>query len=310
MSSRAYKQVEFLAVGSFFVFDAEASDGSSKLARIPSSREDVFSTKSIPARSKRSLMKFLKFVIDYDSDEQRPLWQGQEQKPLSEFLVSEFKLDRNLQKYILALTLTLDGHVTVVDGLATIQRHLTSTGLFGPGFCAVYPKWGGSSEIAQVACRAGAVGGGIYMLDTRIQNNESKDDEISLSLSNELCVRTTKLVTSQNEAAPETQTITRLVAVVNSPLRTVFEVVVEGAPTPAVAVVAFPGSSTSPPDSPIYALVHSSETGECPAGQSKYHTSFPLLLFLALLLPGVMMIQTMNTYLHCLSLTALTINNL
>ncbi|KAI1101020.1 GDP dissociation inhibitor [Jackrogersella minutella] len=269
VSSRAYRQVEFLAVGSFFVYDAEASDASSKLARIPSSREDVFSTQSIPARSKRSLMKFLKFVIDYDSDEQKAVWQGQENKLLSEFLASEFKLDGNLQKYILALTLTLDGRVTVADGLAIINRHLTSMGLFGPGFCAVYPKWGGSSEIAQVACRAGAVGGGIYMLDTKSEiSNDS--NEISLKLSNQLSVRTTKLVTLQNEATPGAQTITRLVAVVNSPLQSLFEIVVEGAPTPTVAVVALPGGSAAGDDSSarIYALVHSSETGECPIGQS------------------------------------------
>ncbi|OTB04680.1 hypothetical protein M426DRAFT_150344 [Hypoxylon sp. CI-4A] len=271
VSSRAYRQVEFLAVGSFFVYDAEASEASSKLARIPSSREDVFSTQSIPARSKRLLMKFLKFVIDYDSEEQKPVWESRQDTLLSEFLASEFKLDGNLQKYILALTLTLDGRVSVADGLAAINRHLTSMGLFGTGFCAVYPKWGGSSEIAQVACRAGAVGGGIYMLDTKSKiDDSSNDDEITLSLFNDLSVRTTKLVTSKGEAMPDAQTITRLTAVVNSPLRSLFEVVVEGAPTPAVAVVVFPGGpvTDSSSDSPIYAFVHSSDTGECPAGQS------------------------------------------
>ncbi|KAI0839580.1 GDP dissociation inhibitor-domain-containing protein [Hypoxylon sp. FL0890] len=274
VSSRAYRQVEFLAVGSFFVYDAKASDASSKLARIPSSREDVFSTQSIPVKSKRSLMKFLKFVIDYDSEEQKPTWDGQEDKPLSEFLASAFKLDENLQKYILALTLTLDGRVTVADGLATIHRHLTSMGLFGPGFCAVYPKWGGLSEVAQVACRAGAVGGAIYMLDTEAETKDAaNDDEMTLNLSNDLSVRTTKLIISQHEAVPGSQSITRLVVVVNSPLTALFEVVVEGAPTPAVAVVAFPGStatedSNTVSEAPIYALVHSSDAGECPVGQS------------------------------------------
>lgn len=251
-------------MGSFFVYDAKASDASSKLSRIPSSREDVFSTKAIPVKSKRSLMKFLKFVIDYNSEEQRPVWQEQGEKFLSEFLSSEFKLDENLQKYILALTLTLDGRVTVVDGLAIIHRHLTSMGLFGSGFCAVYPKWGGSSEIAQVACRAGAVGGGIYMLDTKAKVSYDPDgDQMTLDLSNELSVRTTRLVTSQDEALPGAQTITRLVAIVNSTLPSLFEVSVEGAPTPAVIIVSFPSDG----EYPIYALVHSSDTGECPAGQ-------------------------------------------
>ncbi|KAI1449128.1 GDP dissociation inhibitor-domain-containing protein [Annulohypoxylon stygium] len=271
VSSRAYRQVEFLAVGSFFVYDAEASDDSSKLARIPSSREDVFSTQAIPAKSKRLLMKFLKFVIDYDSEEQKPVWQGREQMLLSEFLVTEFKLDENLRKYILALTLTLDGRVTVADGLATINRHLSSTGLFGPGFCAVYPKWGGSSEIAQVACRAGAVGGGIYMLDTKAEVNNDSDEEITLKLSNDMSVRTTKLITLQTETAPDSPAINRRIAVVNSPLQVLFGVVVEGAPTPAVAVVVIPADIFAP--NPIHVLVHSSETGECPAGQCVIYLS-------------------------------------
>ena len=46
-------------------------------------------------------------------------------------------------------------------------------GVFGPGFAAVIPKWGGSSEIAQVACRAGAVGGGVYILGTGVRSSSS-----------------------------------------------------------------------------------------------------------------------------------------
>ncbi|KAI1501626.1 rab proteins geranylgeranyltransferase component A [Biscogniauxia marginata] len=274
VSSRAYRQVEFLSVGSFFVYNAAGPESDSKLARIPSSREDVFLTQSIPVRSKRSLMKFLKFVVDYEYEEQKPIWQEQADAPLADFLGNEFKLDEDLQKYILALTLTLDGKVTVKDGLATIHRHLTSMNLFGPGFCAVYPKWGGSSEIAQVACRAGAVGGGIYMLDTSMEIDESAEgDEIPVNLSNGVTIQTRSLISAQQDPAKDAQAITRLVAVINAPLRSLFEVVLEGAPTPAVAVVAFPSNSLlategSAPDNPVYAFVHSSDTGECPVGQS------------------------------------------
>ncbi|KAJ8132206.1 hypothetical protein O1611_g1416 [Lasiodiplodia mahajangana] len=274
VSSKAYRQVEFLAVGSFFVYGTVGAVAGATLARIPSSREDVFSARSLPAKSKRTLMKFLKFVVDYDSDEQKPVWQEKANKLLSEYLVDEFKLDENLRNCILALTLTLDGKVTVKDGLATVHRHLTSIGFFGPGFCAVYPKWGGLSEIAQVGCRAGAVGGGIYMLNTPMSIQElGNSGEISLKLSNEISVRTRTLISSQQICSPAPQTIARLVAVIDSPLQSLFETSVEGAPTPAVAVVAFPPGSlptNSLPgsDTPVYAFVHSSETGECPSGQS------------------------------------------
>ncbi|KAI0971953.1 rab protein geranylgeranyltransferase component A [Xylaria arbuscula] len=274
VSSKAYRQVEFLAVGSFFVYDATDAVSGATLTRIPSSREDVFSAQSIPARSKRALMKFLKFVIDYDSDEQKPIWQERADKPLSEYLAEDFKLDKSLRDSILAMTLTLDGKITVQDGLATIHRHLTSIGLFGPGFCAVYPKWGGISEIAQVGCRAGAVGGSTYMLDTLVSIDKPDDKgEIALKLSSEVLIKTSTIVTSQQTCSTTSQAISRLVAVVNSPLLSLFEALTEGAPSPAVAVVAFPPGSL--PDNlhhgldvPIYAFVHSSDTGECPSGQS------------------------------------------
>lgn len=277
VSSRAYRQVEFLAVGSFFVYEQAATgDQKGTLSRIPSSREDVFSTQAIPARSKRSLMKFLKFVIEYDSEEQRSVWQEHASETLARFLEDQFKLDDSLRRYILALTLTLDGKITVRDGLAIIHRHLSSLGWFGPGFCAVYPKWGGGSEIAQVACRAGAVGGGIYMLDTGMEilpSDDAQPDTMSLKLSNGTTVQTSALVASRDESAEESLTIRRLVAVVDSTFANLFEVVVEGAPKPAVAVVSL-AASESASSLPVYTFVHSSDTGECPSGQSKSYCPF------------------------------------
>ncbi|KAK8067931.1 rab protein geranylgeranyltransferase component A [Apiospora saccharicola] len=262
VSSRAYRQVEFLAVGSFYVYEP-AKDGSDpKLSRIPSSREDVFSSQSIPARSKRSLMKFLKFVLEFDSDDQKPLWEDHADAPLTDFLTAQFKLEDGLKRYVVALTMALDGKASVRPGLAAINRHLTSLGTFGPGFCAVYPKWGGLSEVAQVACRAGAVGGGIYMLDTGATPKSSDENEkASLGLSNDITVQANSIVSGQ-ETTTGDQAISRLVAVVKSPLNSLFQVLVEGAPTPTVAVVALQSTP-----SPIYALVHSSDTGECPVGQ-------------------------------------------
>lgn len=295
MSSRAFRQVEFLAVGPFFVYD-DGGDGSPtpKLSRIPSSREGVFSARSIPARSKRSLMKFLRFVTTSGEEAAGPGAGGEEEsaeaatrrsanQPLADFLRDEFGLDEALRRYVLALTLSLDPDVSVADGLAAVRRHLASMGFFGPGFCAVYPKWGGLSEVAQVACRAQAVGGGVYMLGTgmQVQGDDADDGRVAVKLSNDITVQTSTTVTSRQEAASDGQAISRLVAVVNAPLQSLFEVTVEGAPTPAVAVVAFPpGSVTTSdddddkdlpaPTSPIYALVHSSDTGECPKGQCKF----------------------------------------
>ena len=225
-------------------------------------------------------MKFLKFVLDYSSEPNSEVWQPRASQPLSAFLADGFKLDAELQAYVLALTLSLDGRITTKDGLAVIHRHLTSMGVFGPGFAAVYPKWGGISEIAQVACRAGAVGGGIYMLGTGIETvaerPQGSDELVEIQLTNGTPVKTKLLVRGGEERqVDDAQEISRLVAVVGSPLSSLFEVVVEGAPTPAVAVIACPPGSVKTDDGtaseyPIYAFAHSSMTGECPTGQSEY----------------------------------------
>ncbi|KAK1780535.1 GDP dissociation inhibitor [Copromyces sp. CBS 386.78] len=277
VSSRAYRQVEFLAVGSFYIFKAPLDPAQQpSLVRIPSTREDVFSTTAISAKAKRGLMKFLKFVLDYDSPEQRDAWKPFVDKPLVDFLQEHFKMDAELKAYIIALTLSLDGRISTEDGLSIIYRHLTSMGHFGPGFAALYPKWGGISEIAQVACRAGAVGGAVYMLGAGIKSMATATDEVELELTSGDKVKTKLLVRGDGSVGDE-PSISRLVAVVGSPLKSLFESTIEGAPTPCVAVVALPAGSLTisgaANTSPVYVFAHSSGTGECPNGQSVLYLS-------------------------------------
>lgn len=287
VSSGAYRQIEFLSVGSFFIFkppsgptSTEPTPGVPTLTRIPSTREDVFSTRAIGPRAKRSLMKFLKFVLDYDSEAHRSRWQPHATSPLADFLEGQFGLDTELQMLVLTMTLALSRpqHIATCDGLAAVHRHLTSMGMFGPGFAAVYPKWGGISEIAQVACRAGAVGGGVYMLGTGIrkvveQRADGGKDGLEIELASGVSVKTKMLVGADETLVEGGEVISRLTTVVGSPLKFLFDAVMEGTPIPAVAVVVFPSGSLTteagkPSEYPVYALAHSSDAGECPAGQS------------------------------------------
>lgn len=198
VSSRAYRQLDFLAVGSFFVYKPAADASASPvLARIPSTREDVFASTDLPARAKRQLMKFLKLVLSYEEESSLPQWQEYVERPLADFLSEKMGLDQELRTYIAALTLSLDEQISTTKGLGIIHRHLTSMGLFGPGFAAVYPKWGGGSEIAQVGCRAGAVGGGIYMLGTGIKTLKSEgvgEELVELELSDGTVVKARMLI--------------------------------------------------------------------------------------------------------------------
>ncbi|QPH04139.1 hypothetical protein C2857_000884 [Epichloe festucae Fl1] len=282
VSSRAFRQIEFQAVGSFFIFRSGTETSAPMLSRVPSTREDVFSNRVIPARAKRWLMKFLKFVLEYDVEPQTELWKSQQSEPLAGFLEKEFKLDSDLQSYVVALTLSLHGNISVGEGLASINRHLKSMGVFGAGFAAVHPKWGGLSEVAQVGCRAGAVGGAIYMLGVGVSATQrvSRDgrDLVEITLTNDLMIESKTLIRSDAKASDRHIRISRLGAIVGAPLTEMFEVVADGAPTPCAAVVAFPPGSVSgedgtPSQYPIYALVHSSDSGECPTGQCVIYLS-------------------------------------
>lgn len=286
VSSKAFRQIDFLSVGSFYIFDpsaeAVAAAAAPSLSRVPSTREDVFANAAIPSRSKRFLMKFLKFVLEYDAEPQTDVWTPRADEALADFLGSEFKLDAALQTYVITLTLSPDGRISVRDGLAAIHRHMTSMGRFGTGFAAVYPKWGGLSEVAQVGCRASAVGGAIYMLGTGIRNvsDTNTDQGVEVALANDVTVKTKALVQQTKTGPPSTAgiSLSRLTVVVQSGLSSVFETFIEGAPTPAVAVVGFPAGSVKKDNGtasayPVYAMVHSSDTGECPVGQSKFDLS-------------------------------------
>ncbi|KAL7800014.1 hypothetical protein V8C37DRAFT_363755 [Trichoderma ceciliae] len=229
-------------------------------------------------------MKFLKFVLDYDSELQADVWRPHANDSLASFLAAEFRLDADLQAYIVTLTLSLDGKVSTEAGLAAIHRHLTSMGVFGAGFAAVYPKWGGLSEIAQVGCRAGAVGGAVYMLGVGIKDvqktspEDGMPEELDIILTNDMAVKSKALVKGLGKPAGETRRLSRLTAIVDSGLPSLFETVAEGAPTPAVAVVAIPagtafGEDGASSEYPIYAVAHSSDAGECPAGQCVFYLS-------------------------------------
>ncbi|KAL7900797.1 GDP dissociation inhibitor [Trichoderma sp. SZMC 28014] len=286
VSSKAFRQLEFLAVGSFYILQPKATESSSapSLSRIPSTREDVFTNTTISAKAKRGLMKFLKFVLEYDAEPQTDVWRPRAGDSLASFLASEFKLDADLQAYIITLTLSLDGKISTEAGLAAINRHLTSMGVFGPGFAAVYPKWGGLSEVAQVGCRAGAVGGAVYMLGVGIKDVQKTSataetpEELNVVLSNDMTVKSKAIVKGLGKPAGESRRLSRLTAIVNSALPAIFETVTDGAPVPAVAVVAIPAGTALGEDGvsseyPIYALAHSSEAGECPAGQCVLYLS-------------------------------------
>lgn len=278
VSSRIHNQLEFQAVGSWFIVEPSQPGDVPAVPRVPSSREDIFRDTSLDLKGKRALMKFLRFVQNLD--EQSEVWEQDAEKPFPQFLQEKFDIPPYSHAALLALTLGSDApqQTSTAFALTKITRHLRSIGVFGPGFAAVLPKWGGLAEIAQVACRAGAVGGGVYVLKKGIDSiSELPDGKTELVLSGGEKVSTTWVAGCPDDmpsTTPQTMTdgLTRSVSIVSPSLDTLFPPTSEGGVKPAGAVVLVPGNS--PDEPPVNIIVHSHESGECPSSQSTF-LSFP-----------------------------------
>ncbi|KAH8431626.1 putative Rab geranylgeranyl transferase escort protein [Aspergillus melleus] len=288
VSSKVYRQLEFQAVGSWWIHRTSSGDdnGSGSLYRVPSSREDIFADDLITVKSKRTLMRFLRHIGKPEEDEA-----GSEEEDLSsslpEYLNSKFHVPAELHDPLLSLALSQAAPQQTSAGFAVprIKRHLASIGVFGPGFGGLLAKWGGGAELSQVGCRALAVGGGVYVLNAGIKSmnpsTETGDGvaRADVHLSNDETINTKLVLGSQwdlpNQERPTCDKVAKSITIVSSPLENLFPVTAEGAPVPAGAVVVFPASSLGRADDspPVYILAHSSETGECPSGQSVLYGS-------------------------------------
>ncbi|KAL6231820.1 hypothetical protein BDW75DRAFT_219145 [Aspergillus navahoensis] len=284
VSSKVYRQLEFLAVGSWWIYNP-ASGKNKELYRVPSSREDVFADDVMSMKSKRTLMRFLRHLsqnppTQESSDAQSSILEDAVARPLPDYLTSKFQVPPELYDPLLSLSLSQAPARSTIARYAVprIQRHLASIGVFGPGFGSVLVKWGGGSEISQVGCRALAVGGGVYVLNSGIETlnqGESDDSRIRLRLfsgetiSSKYVVGSDWDLPSQNKTSCDCDKVSRSITIVSSALDSLFPVTAEGGPVPAGAVVVFPAASLGLTDEspPVYISVHSSETAECPTGQ-------------------------------------------
>lgn len=223
--------------------------------------------------------------------------------PLSEYMQSKYQLPPSLCHSLASLALSLDSAETTSarDACDGIRRHLSSMGLFGPGFSAVLPKWGGPSEISQVGCRACAVGGGVYALERGIAKidrpttgGENKDSYLNVHLSDETVLQAKHVVGSHFDipncasASPSPKLVkaARSITIVGSPLHSLFPPVTENGHIPGATMIFISG------EPPLYLVVHSSDTGECPVGQSTF--IFPLNLLSPLNLPSLVQASYMG----------------
>ncbi|KAI1617457.1 GDP dissociation inhibitor [Exophiala viscosa] len=285
VSSRIHAQLEFLAVGSWWVH----RDGS--LHKIPSTREDVFNDESLSMKDKRGLMKFLRYVLQEGHESAIPM-ENEAHMSLQMALDTTFKVPPSLQSPLLALALSPVPATSIPfdQALARIRRHMRSMGYFGPGFGAVIAKYGGNSEISQVACRAGAVGGGVYLLGHELQSfdtdtADTNDQSIAPSLLQGVLSDGTKIksrflagtfddlpnMDPASTKANSASAVWRSINIVADPLPSLFPQTSDNGPVPAVAIVLVDTGEAD--NSPIYLQIHSEDTGECPNRQCVIYAS-------------------------------------
>lgn len=289
VSARVDSQLEFKAVGSWFTY--QRASHASPLKRVPESREDIFADTSLDIKTKGALVRVLRFLADYENKED--IWKADHDRPLSELLTSRFKLPPALQSQLLALTLSSSPEPTTPRSfaIARIANHLRSFNALGPGFNAVVPTYGGLCEIAQIACRASAVGGATYVLDcsvdeiTRLDGPDARQ-RVKLSTGNTVTARHVVGTRDQlpagvgaaGESPAETTVVSRSISIVDSRLSRLFAQA-EGAPSPAAIVVIMPTAADVlgelGADTPVHIIIHSSDTGDCPAGQCKLLSLLP-----------------------------------
>lgn len=246
-------------------------------------------------KDKRGLMKFLRYVLQEDGDH-GPNDPEDSQISLQEALTDKFKISQSLQAPLQALALSpLSASLTRFDtALTRIRRHMRSMGYFGPGFGAVVAKYGGNSELSQVACRSGAVGGSIYLLGHRLEGlkivkkatvtntdaaeNDEQDSLVESILPDGTRIHS-KLVVGGSDDLPSVEgdpssansltSAWRSISIVTDPLRNLFPQTADNGPVPAVAIVLADTGDRGVENAPVYLQIHSEDTGECPSGQCK-----------------------------------------
>ncbi|RKP06942.1 GDP dissociation inhibitor-domain-containing protein [Thamnocephalis sphaerospora] len=242
-----------------------------QLERVPSSKEAVFSSKTLTLVEKRKLMKFLMFAGAYTGDE--TALDGFAERPYADYLAERFGLAPRLAaaiEHAVTLKPPLQTGVTTHQGITYTRDYLRSFGRFGPSslLCTVY----GGSEIVQAFCRVCAVFGGTYILgydvvDFELSNDDAEQGVAALSLSNGQRITFDHLVSAvdylptawQHRAiADDGMRVLRMVTVLDGSLAG------EEAKT---AVINFAPHSSAGNAEPVIALQMDSETHACPAGQ-------------------------------------------
>ncbi|CCG83430.1 Uncharacterized Rab geranylgeranyltransferase C15C4.03 [Taphrina deformans PYCC 5710] len=242
--------VQFKSLNSFYLY----KDG--ELERAPSSKEDIFTSTTMPLIVKRRLMKFIKFCAETSPDQ----LEYDKKESLVKIMKEQFRLESDMIEAVsFALAGASNAQASLGDTLPNIQAHLKSLGLFGP-FPVVIPMYGSGSELTQAFCRKAAVKGCTYILGQKMDSPTTPDNIFRLSSGHQLSA---KHVVKPRNPTECSHTTRRIYIVVGE-----FQQLMNGGDG---AVIAFAPEKAE--DQVIHCQVYGKGAGVCPDGQSVIHLS-------------------------------------
>lgn len=268
IKSRVYKYLEFQSLSNFHVF--ENDNFNKKLSN--TTKEDIFTDQSLSLVTKRYLMKFLKFVLQDNNDQnKKSMLQDNANVPIGEFLTKNFNLETpQINELVYSIGLCAKTTTKTPEALTRIKRFLVSFDVYG-NFPVMVLKYGGPGEISQGFCRSAAVAGTTYKLNTTLVDYDPQlkiarfNDGSNIKINEKVVVSPTQmpkfLQQSYNEITEDLKpyNVTRLVTIVKNDCK---EWMSEQETS---AIVVFPPNSlpTSNQQS-VQVIIQNGGSGVCP----------------------------------------------
>ncbi|KAK9239328.1 GDP dissociation inhibitor-domain-containing protein [Lipomyces kononenkoae] len=257
IKSRVSRYLEFKPLGSFHTFEQDSFE------KVPGTKEDIFTSQTLTLLTKRSLMRFMKFVIDWEQN--TTVWQEYKDEPISKFLEEKFGLDvPQIVELVHSIGLLPTPKTSTEVALAKIKRYLTSMQVYG-NFPAMYSMYGTGGELAQGFCRSAAVAGAVYRLGSKLVGFDETTGVAELESGEK--IKVAEKIISSETVATQDEEVTRMVAVVEKDCKEWFA---EGE---SAAIVVFPVDTLDGNQAAVQVLVMGSGSGQCPSGQAIWYLS-------------------------------------
>lgn len=266
VKSRVHQYLEFQSLSSFHTYENDSFE------KLTNTKQEIFTDQNLPLMTKRNLMKFIKFVLNWE--EQPEVWKPYSGRPVGELLVEKFKLEKpQVFELMFSIGLCYNMNTNTPEALQRIRRYLSSFDVYGP-FSVLYSKYGGPGELSQGFCRSAAVGGATYKLNESLTSYDPStrvayfSDGSKVSVSEKVVISPTQ-APKYNQNIPNQQyEIHRLTCIVEKSCEEWFS---EGE---SAAVVVFPpGSLKTGNQEVVQAFILGQGSETCPKGTSIWYLS-------------------------------------